>query len=183
MCNGRSRAQSQRNLRLALINFDEASVFTIHGFCQRILSETTFESGLPFESELLIDETDLLKDVVSDYWRRTVYPASSLWIDWLSSKGVSTPDDLIVPMKKLIGKPYLKVEDLPEAAPAHVFETELAIVFRKLADLWSNKRDDVIETLESHPGLNRRTYPAHRVQYWISQMTDFLDNDLFAFCQ
>ena len=179
--NCRSRAQSQRRLRLALINFDEAAVFTIHGFCQRVLSETTFENGLPFETELLIDETDLLKEVVSDYWRRKVYPASSLWINWLSCRGVSTPDDLIVPMKKLIGKPHLKVEGLPESAPTYCLENDLAIVFRKVTDIWSRKYDEVIEILESHPGLNRRTYPTHRVDNWISQMTDFLDNDQFSY--
>ena len=32
-------------LRAALRDFDEASIFTIHGFCQRTLHESAFESG------------------------------------------------------------------------------------------------------------------------------------------
>ena len=32
-------------LNLALKSFDEAQIFTIHGFCQRCLSDYTFESG------------------------------------------------------------------------------------------------------------------------------------------
>ena len=32
-------------LKTALLNFDQAAIFTIHGFCQRVLSENAFESG------------------------------------------------------------------------------------------------------------------------------------------
>ena len=35
-------------LRRALQSFDEAAIFTIHGFCQRTLPENAFESGLAF---------------------------------------------------------------------------------------------------------------------------------------
>ncbi|MBW2738759.1 MAG: UvrD-helicase domain-containing protein, partial [Deltaproteobacteria bacterium] len=37
----------------ALVDFDKASIFTIHGFCQRILQENAFETGSLFDTELL----------------------------------------------------------------------------------------------------------------------------------
>ncbi len=37
----------------ALSEFDEAAIFTIHGFCQRTLQENAFESGMPFDAELV----------------------------------------------------------------------------------------------------------------------------------
>ena len=40
-------------LRRALQAFDEASIFTIHGFCQRTLQEHAFESGMAFDAELV----------------------------------------------------------------------------------------------------------------------------------
>ncbi len=36
---------------------DEAAVFTIHGFCQRMLSLNAFESGMLFEQQLIEDES------------------------------------------------------------------------------------------------------------------------------
>ncbi|WP_219119475.1 GNAT family N-acetyltransferase, partial [Klebsiella pneumoniae] len=38
---------------------DEAAVFTIHGFCQRMLSLNAFESGMLFEQQLIEDESRL----------------------------------------------------------------------------------------------------------------------------
>ena len=41
----------------ALLDFDNASIFTIHGFCQRFLSEFAFESGILFNTD--IGKTDV----------------------------------------------------------------------------------------------------------------------------
>lgn len=38
---------------------DEAAIYTIHGFCQRTLSQNAFESGVPFEQTLIEDELPL----------------------------------------------------------------------------------------------------------------------------
>ncbi len=35
---------------------DEAAIFTIHGFCQRMLKQHAFESGAQFNNELITDE-------------------------------------------------------------------------------------------------------------------------------
>ncbi|HEX4355209.1 MAG TPA: UvrD-helicase domain-containing protein, partial [Polyangiales bacterium] len=40
----------------ALRSFDESAIFTIHGFCQRVLKKHAFESGVPFEAELREDQ-------------------------------------------------------------------------------------------------------------------------------
>ncbi len=42
-------------LQIALDNFDSASIFTIHGFCNSILKEYAFENGEQFENELADD--------------------------------------------------------------------------------------------------------------------------------
>ena len=46
------RADLAARLDRALYGFDEAPIYTIHGFCQRVLQETAFLSGRPFESEI-----------------------------------------------------------------------------------------------------------------------------------
>ena len=62
-------------LREALRGFDEAPIFTIHSFCRRMLSENAFESGSPFDTELLPDERALREEIVRDFWRRHFYEA------------------------------------------------------------------------------------------------------------
>ncbi len=40
-------------LEAALFSFDRAPIFTIHGFCQRVLSELAFDSGMSFQVEVV----------------------------------------------------------------------------------------------------------------------------------
>ena len=44
-----------RRLRLALVNFDEAPISTLHGFCKRVLSDHAFDSGTAFDQALVND--------------------------------------------------------------------------------------------------------------------------------
>ncbi|MGZ6276017.1 MAG: hypothetical protein ACXWMI_07890, partial [Syntrophales bacterium] len=57
-------------LTAAVRDFDEAAIFTIHGFCQRMLYENAFESGALFDVEIVTSQEDLRKEIVEDFWRR-----------------------------------------------------------------------------------------------------------------
>lgn len=61
-------------LQANLAQMDESSVFTIHGFCQRILKQFAFDSGVGFESEMILDAQDYLRRAAQDYWRELAYP-------------------------------------------------------------------------------------------------------------
>ncbi len=61
-------------LKRALLDFDEAAVSTIHGFCSRTLSENAFESGAPFDAKLSEEADAQLERFVKDFWRRCCYP-------------------------------------------------------------------------------------------------------------
>src|SRR5690625_966220 len=54
----------------ALLEVDEASVFTIHGFCQRVLQQSAFESGAPFEPEFTDESEELLGRAGADFLSR-----------------------------------------------------------------------------------------------------------------
>ena len=59
-------------IRRALLFFDNAMIFTIHGFCQRMLQQYAFESGLLFNTEIRNDKNTFLS-LESDFLRRTLY--------------------------------------------------------------------------------------------------------------
>jgi len=62
-------------LAAALYGFDAAAIYTIHGFCQRVLQEHAFESGVPFDAELMGDQRLLIDDTVRDFWTGALYEA------------------------------------------------------------------------------------------------------------
>ncbi len=90
----------RRLLRDAVNRMDEAAVFTIHGFCQRVLAEYAFLSGLPFELSFVTEEQELLGEVAADVWRRRYYPLPEpLLFPILSAWG--TPQGLLQALEPL----------------------------------------------------------------------------------
>jgi len=59
---------------MAAETMDEAAIFTIDAWCQRMLREHAFDSGSLFDEELISDEHALFDDAAHDYWRQNVYP-------------------------------------------------------------------------------------------------------------
>ena len=89
---GLEDAQMVARLRLALQTFDEAAIFTIHGFCQRALADTPFAAGLPYALDLVEDDSALRMEAVQDFWRREVATGvSPLLADHLLQTG-DTPE-------------------------------------------------------------------------------------------
>src|SRR5690554_4871431 len=64
---------------------DQAAVSTIHSWCQRMLREHAFDSGSLFEQTLETDQSELLAEVVRDYWRTHCYPLQGSALDWVNS--------------------------------------------------------------------------------------------------
>jgi len=62
----------EANLLDAIARIDELPVFTIHGFCERLLNEFAFEIGIYEEREIITDQSHIKDRVVADFWRREV---------------------------------------------------------------------------------------------------------------
>ncbi|MDP3694849.1 MAG: UvrD-helicase domain-containing protein, partial [Desulfocapsaceae bacterium] len=84
---------ARQRLEMALLDMDLAAVFTIHGFCQRMLQEQALESGQLFDFELTTDPSFLRAQVVQDYWRRNLYPLAPLHCALITEE-YATPDKL-----------------------------------------------------------------------------------------
>jgi exodeoxyribonuclease V beta subunit len=173
----RERAEEReavaRRLAEAVRTFDAAAVFTIHGFCQRVLTDCAFESGQPFTSELLPDEHDLLQEVVDDFWRRTVPDLSPLCIGYLVEQGV-TPDALLKAVRPHLGKPYLAVAYPVEPPEGESLEAAYMAAYRAVRDRWEVARNVAQGLLMDQAVLNARSYPAAKVSGWLEGLDAFL---------
>jgi len=109
-------------LRSSLRDFDEASIFTIHSFCQRTLHESAFESGSLFDTELEPEqETGLMEEIVQDFWRRHFYEAPVEFVSYALRKKYS-PSYFLKLLKKGISHPDLKI--IPETKPVSAVNAE-----------------------------------------------------------
>ncbi len=73
-------ATAKARVELALLEFDRASVSTIHGFCERALVRFAFETGGAFRTEFGGDENAELVRRARDWWRanRPGFPLAEL---------------------------------------------------------------------------------------------------------
>ncbi len=110
-------------LNTALLNIDQAAIFTIHGFCQRILTEYALESRQLFDFELTTDSHSIKQRCADDYWRKQLYPRTALQVSLLTSS-YNTPEDLLASIAdlSLLTKTVPKTMDLDNllAITAHL---------------------------------------------------------------
>lgn len=66
------RAERRRNLRIALSDFDAATIATTHGFCQQVLAGLGLAGDAERDLELVEDVRDLVDDAVRDLYVRRV---------------------------------------------------------------------------------------------------------------
>jgi exodeoxyribonuclease V beta subunit len=84
----------KHRLNLSLLDIDQAGIFTIHGFCQRVLREHALESGQLFDAELTSDLAEIKQACVDDFWRRQIIQRSA-WEASILTGTFKTPDALL----------------------------------------------------------------------------------------
>jgi len=149
------RKDAQERLREALRSFDEAPIFTIHSFCQRMLSENAFESGSPFDTELLPDERGLREEIVRDFWRLHFYEAPPEFVHYARGR-CRGPASFLELLRTAPLRPDSRI--VPAAMPAAL--TGLEQVRAAMAGLrrsWRESRPGVGAALRDE-GLNKKQY-------------------------
>ncbi|MGD0959267.1 MAG: exodeoxyribonuclease V subunit beta [Methylomonas sp.] len=84
----------RRRLDRALLDIDQAAIFTIHGFCQRVLTEHALESGQMFDCELSADISASRQNCADDFWRAQLYKRP-LWQVSLLTSAYANPEALL----------------------------------------------------------------------------------------
>jgi exodeoxyribonuclease V beta subunit len=167
----------QNCLRQAILNFDHAPVFTIHGFCNRVLQELVFETLSRFDVELVASQQSLLDEAVADFvaqWWTAEESAIARWIPldedlWdlfheVGSLAVANPASAIVPgdgdLEKLLKSPLMGEFD--DAAG-------------RMADAWVKNRKAALELVlkaRANDWLNGNT---HGRPGQLEEACDFID--------
>ncbi|MDO5639671.1 MAG: exodeoxyribonuclease V subunit beta [Neisseria sp.] len=138
-------------LKAAIGDFDNAAIFTIHGFCQRLLRDYAFLCQVPFDTELTDDNDGRLLTPAQDFWRTQV--AGDEQKARLVFKHKLTPAAVLAEMRPFLSRPYLHFRrpqtDLPQAQ-------------QDVQQNWQSlipKLSDLAETFwQIHPALNGNSY-------------------------
>ncbi|WNC70651.1 exodeoxyribonuclease V subunit beta [Thalassotalea psychrophila] len=88
-------------IKNALINLDEASIFTIHGFCKRVLSQQAFASGMNFNAQMEADDSEIVLQACQDHYR-VLAQAEPLADYKLFVENWATPEAFLASFKGLL---------------------------------------------------------------------------------
>ncbi|PZP24516.1 exodeoxyribonuclease V subunit beta [Pseudomonas kuykendallii] len=161
---------ARRRLLLAVHGFDEAAIFTIHGFCQRALQDSAFEAGGDFDSELTQDDREVLDALLGDAWRHVLAEADPAWARYLAKQKI-TPAALRQRLRSHLGKPYLRVE--PREAPAQDALAAANAAWEQAAALWHAAGQAWVDELRAHPGLSQSTHKVGKFALWQGELESY----------
>lgn len=164
------KKQAAQWLLLAERQMDEAAVFTIHGFCQRMLSLNAFESGMLFEQQLIEDESLLRYQACADFWRRHCYPlardiAQVIFETWKGPQALLRDID-----RYLQGEaPVIKAPPSDDETLASRHEQILARI-NQIKQQWRDSVDELDGLLEAS-GIDRRKFNRGNQGKWIEKIS------------
>lgn len=142
----------------AVRSFDEAAIFTIHGFCQRALQDNAFESGAEFENEFISDQKPLLLELISDYWVNQLHDASKLVADIATTTSELKPSELLKLVENATGAPDMELRAGPPVSARELesLASDRRRAFDRAARLWAAERDEVSAKLTDPSWRDKR---------------------------
>ena len=176
-----------QRLTLAEQNMDLAAIYTIHGFCRRMLMQYAFNSGIHFSLELSGEEDELLLRLAQKIWREHFYSQPYAVVEFIQ-KNLVSPSNIVTKIKKFAGT-ELK---LPEKRPPFfegTFEEFLSKINdyfhdiedkeQKLKKLWKDKSQEIRDLIDAelqkaipkdHKKINPSSFRKDHKSKWFTLM-------------
>ncbi|AXP61796.1 exodeoxyribonuclease V subunit beta [Haemophilus influenzae] len=191
LCHDLDIFEAIHRLKLAEQNMDLVAIYTIHGFCRRMLMQYAFHSGIHFNLELIKDQSDLLVRFANEFWREHFYPLDFESANFIATELVS-PANVLSLLKADLGKD-LQVEIENKQAlsvPIQIFLPQYLGGYQKalneLKAFWLESADEISaiitnELVKDYPkdqlkSLNRKKYQVKRLGDWINKINQWSNN-------
>ena len=161
MAGGRENLVRER-LSAAQLMLEETSVMTIHSFCQKILTEYSFETGQVFRPETLSPEAvqETVAESFREFWRQRISTLRQDLLEWLLPAGLEMDSLFSIVKDGLSGKTPDVVTPIPPGFPGQAWQdaTMLELASRKLeiASVVTDFEADMTANRDAYLDLVRR---------------------------
>ncbi|WP_150137507.1 exodeoxyribonuclease V subunit beta [Candidatus Enterovibrio escicola] len=175
-----NHSDGERLLLQAERQMDESAIYTIHGFCRRMLAQNAFESGSLFTTEFLTDETALHERAVADFWRQQFYPLARSLVGVVSGYW-NGPSALLKEISMYLSGPLVTI-----IAP--LMPDDLAALHKRNLQ----RIDDVkikwleavnnLELLIYSSGVDKRIYNKRTLPNWLAEISKWANQPTSHYC-
>ncbi|MEI6704403.1 MAG: UvrD-helicase domain-containing protein, partial [Deltaproteobacteria bacterium] len=162
----KDRPQNPERARLlltrALYSFDDAAIFTIHGFCQRALLENAFESGSLPDSEMISDQSAIVRQVCDDFWRTNILDQPDDFLRHLVAEHY-TPEKLAKPFEGHYQNPDLVVMPIIDSVDPEPLISIRDGLFTQFCLLWNAEQSVIVGQIDAAK-LNQNSYKREQIE-------------------
>ncbi|MDG6894108.1 exodeoxyribonuclease V subunit beta [Volucribacter amazonae] len=182
-----------QRLVLAEQNMDIAAIYTIHGFCRRILTQYAFNSGIHFDLELSKDQTELYQQLANQYWREHYYPLSPVASQFVRGE-LKSPAEVVQQLKPYlsgarlnpsINQPHLLTLPFEQFVQQYIEASQANIT--QLKQQWRAAQEEIKEQVftelqksykKGEPKrLKRTSFKAKNVENWFANIETWASSD------
>lgn len=154
---------------------DEAAIYTIHSWSQRMLRQHAFDSGSLFDLELEPDDQEMLEEAARDYWRCHYYRLSRQRLTELMEMiGCAAPQELLGKVRPLLNAPSGPLDD-----PFVMLEQREQAI-EDARQRWASDFDAAVELLQKareNKTLNGNKYRSVSLEKWLGQLTAWVKDN------
>jgi exodeoxyribonuclease V beta subunit len=144
---GDELARRHRALCRAREGFDDATISTIHGFCQQALRQAGLDTDVDLDAELVEDLSDLLEEIVDDFLVRETRHADDGIVAHLRRHRVGR-GDLFDLARHIEAEPDLRLH--PDLADDLGYEDVWRDAVEECRSRWRAGCDEVLGWIEAH---------------------------------
>ncbi|MCK4768650.1 MAG: UvrD-helicase domain-containing protein, partial [Desulfobacula sp.] len=136
----------------------------IHSFCLKVLKENAFESHSLFDIELVPDRSLFLRQASFDFFMGHVNHLDKLFLSYLNQRQI-TPESFVTSFGQIVSKPNLILKP-PVTTFESVFD-DYRETLEKIHDILLNRAGEIIELIQNHTGLDKRSYTKKNIPAWL----------------
>ncbi len=175
-------------LRIAEKEMDLAAIFTIDSFCQKMLFQFAFDSGVRFDLDLQTDERELLVRLSEETWRELFYPMNLAQSQAVAEQLKNPYSALGAVEDYLYGpQPALSADQQWLNADIDAYFTRFTQFLHDAKAHWATYGAEMVAIISAELGktyksgvkksLNRKAYQLRWLDSWVKELNHWAESE------
>ncbi|MWP48630.1 MULTISPECIES: exodeoxyribonuclease V subunit beta [unclassified Gilliamella] len=175
------RKWAVQQLTVAQQSMDDAAIYTIHSFCQRILTSHAFESGVLFEQKLISDEYELKLRVTQDFWRHNFTPLDKP-LAYLVLATWQDPTALLKDISPYLGLDFNNADkvNLDISTTIKLFYQQSYEKIENIKQSWLALSEKLVEII-TQSGVSKQSYSSRNLPNWVNKVSTWANSETRTF--
>ncbi|AXN02052.1 Exodeoxyribonuclease V beta chain [Candidatus Purcelliella pentastirinorum] len=153
---------------------NNASIFTIHVFCKKILETYALELNIPFKYKLLKNKSILYEQSVINFWRKYFYKLEFNIVKYIVYK-IKTPKNLLKIISPWLNGKLPNFENIPIKKESILLKKfkEIIEIIKKIKKKWNKNKNKIISIILSLK-VNKKIYNKKNLLIWFNKITNWV---------